>query len=105
MEVTIKGNTYPLKYSFRALMIYENITQKNFNPQGLSDVITFFYSVVVASSRDNNLRFDDFIDWIDDNPSSLNEFSNWLNDVYKHQMEISNIREDGKTDKGDDEKN
>ena len=105
MDVTIKGNTYTLKYSFRALMIYENITQKSFSPQGLSDVITFFYSVVVASSRDNNLRFDDFIDWIDDNPSSLSEFSNWLNDVYKHQMEISNIKEDEKADKGDDEKN
>lgn len=105
MDVTIKGNTYTLKYSFRALMIYENITQKNFNPQGLSDVVTFFYSVVVASSKDSTIRFDDFIDWLDDNPSSLNEFSNWLNDVYNQQMGISNINEEDKAEKGDDEKN
>lgn len=75
MEVTIKGKDIALKYSFRALMIYENITQKSFNPQGLTDVITFFYSVVVASARDSILSFDDFIDWIDDNPNKLNEFS------------------------------
>lgn len=86
-------------------MIYENITQKNFNPQGLSDVITFFYSVVVASAKDSNLKFDEFIDWIDENPSSLNEFSQWLNDVYQHQMGISNIKEDAKADEGDSEKN
>jgi hypothetical protein len=32
MEVTINGKNITLKYSFRALMIYENITQKSFNP-------------------------------------------------------------------------
>jgi hypothetical protein len=32
MNVTIKEKEITLKYSFRALMIYENITQKSFNP-------------------------------------------------------------------------
>ena len=107
MDVTIKGNTYALKYSFRALMIYENITQKSFNPQGLTDVITFFYSVVVASAKDMALSFDDFIDWIDANPSALNEFSQWLTDVYNHQVGITNkeVVDEAKTDEGESGKN
>lgn len=107
MKVTIKEREIALKYSFRALMIYENITQKSFNPQGLTDVITFFYSVVVASARDMALSFDDFLDWIDDNPSSLNDFSQWLTDVYNHQIGITNkeVADEAKTDEGDTGKN
>lgn len=107
MEVTINGKNISLKYSFRALMMYENITQKSFNPQGLTDVITFFYSVVVASTKDTTLSFEDFIDWIDDNPSKLNEFSQWLTDVYNHQVGITNkeVASEAKTDEGESGKN
>ena len=88
-------------------MIYENITQKSFNPQGLTDVITFFYSVVVASAKDMALSFDDFIDWIDANPSALNEFSQWLTDVYNHQVGITNkeVVDEAKTDEEKKRKN
>ncbi len=75
MKVTIKEKDITLKYTFRALMIYENITNKSFNPKGISDVVIFFYSVVVASSKDTSLTFDDFLDWLDDNPAAINEFS------------------------------
>lgn len=107
MEVTIKERTIALKYTFRALMIYENITQKSFNPQGLTDVITFFYSVVIASAKDSIISFEDFIDWIDDNPNKLNEFSQWLTDVYNHQVGMSNqtLAKEAKADEGESEKN
>ena len=74
MEIVIKNKTIDLKYSFRALMIYENITQKNFNPKGLSDVVVFFYSIVVATSKDTTLSFDDFLDWLDANPTAIVTF-------------------------------
>jgi hypothetical protein len=90
MEITIKGNTVSLKYSFRALMIYENITQKSFNPKGISDVVVFFYSVVVASTKDTTLSFDDFIDWLDDNATAINDFSVWLTSVFNAQSGLVN---------------
>ena len=67
MEIRIKDNTVKLKYSFRALMIYENIANKSFSPKGISDVVVFFYSVVLATTKDNTISFDDFLDWLDDN--------------------------------------
>lgn len=90
MVVKINNKDITLKYGFRALMIYENITQKSFSPKGLSDVLVFFYSVVVASARDNTLSFDAFLDWVDQTPSLLNDFSQWLSDEFSHQAEITN---------------
>ena len=90
MEIVIKNKTVSLKYSFRALMIYENITQKSFNPQGISDVVVFFYSVVVASTKDTTLSFDDFIDWLDDNATAINDFSVWLTSVFNAQSGLVN---------------
>ena len=90
MEIVIKNKTIDLKYSFRALMIYENITQKNFNPKGLSDVVVFFYSIVVATSKDTTLSFDDFLDWLDANPTAINDFSVWLTSVFNAQSGLVN---------------
>lgn len=99
MEITIKGNTVSLKYSFRALMIYENITQKSFNPKGISDVVVFFYSVVVASTKDTTLSFDDFIDWLDDNATAINDFSVWITSVFNAQSGLVNkeVQPEGQT--------
>lgn len=78
MKLTIKEKEIELKYTLRSLILFENITEKSFNPQGLSDMLTYFYCVVVASSKDYSLSFDDFIDWCDENPEALGEFSEWL---------------------------
>ena len=106
MIVNIKDKDITLKYGFRALMIYENITQKSFQPQGLSDVVTFFYSVLVASSKGENISFDEFLDWLDDNPTALNKFSDWLTEVYNHQAAVTNneLKVEGK-EEGNAEKN
>lgn len=78
MELTINEKTYTLKYSFRSLIIYENIAGKSFQPQNLTDILVFFYSCLLASGHDAALSWDDFMDYIDDNPESVNDFSDWL---------------------------
>lgn len=90
MEITFNGKTYTLRYSFRALMIYENITNKSFNPKGLSDVIVFFYAILVSSAKDTTLSFDDFVEWLDEHPTAINEFSEWLTSVFNHQAGLVN---------------
>jgi hypothetical protein len=78
MDIQIKGKTITLKYSLRAMMMYENITGGTLTPSSLTDVITFFYCVAVSSSMDYSLQMEDFIDWLDENPDVLNEFGGWL---------------------------
>ena len=105
MEIVIKGNKVSLKYSFRALMIYENITQKSFNLKGISDVVVFFYSVVVASTKDTTLSFADFIDWLDEQPTAINDFSMWLTSVFNAQSGLINKEVKPEEETTVDEKN
>jgi len=80
MKVNINGKEVELKYSFRALMVYENITDKAFNPKNLSDIINFFYSCVLCQTMKESepLGYEEFLDWLDDNPEEVNSFSEWL---------------------------
>jgi hypothetical protein len=81
MKITINEKEIELKYTLRSMLMYENITEKTFNPTTMSDIITFMYCIVVASSKDYSLKFDDFIDWLDDNPNMINEFGEWIQTV------------------------
>jgi len=58
MEITINDKTISLKYTLRAMMMYENITGGTLTPSSLTDVITFFYCVVLASSMDYSLQME-----------------------------------------------
>lgn len=78
MKITYKDKEIELKYSFRALMIYENVVNKSFSPQSLTDIITFFYCVAISNLKEDTIDFDEFVDWLDDNPGILNDFTQWL---------------------------
>lgn len=90
MKITIKGKEVELKYSLRALMMYENIENKTFQPTSLQNLMTFFYVIVVASSKDYSLTFDEFIDFVDEDPNNnlLNDFARWLNDITENQNKL-----------------
>lgn len=89
MTIKIKDKEIELKYSIRSMLMYENITEKTFSPQTMTDVITFMYCVIVSSSNDYSLKFDDFIEELDNNPEILKDFGEWLqssatnNDTFK----------------------
>jgi predicted sulfurtransferase len=88
MTVTIKEKEITLKYSLRAMMMYENITGGTLTPSNLTDVITFYFCVVLASSKDYSLSMDDFLDWLDENTDTLNEFGEWLQNVAKNNNHL-----------------
>jgi len=85
MNININEKDIELKFTLRSMMMYENITGKTFAPEGISDILTFMYCIVVSCSKDYSLQFDDFVDWLDDNQSKLAEFSEWLTNVVKTQ--------------------
>ncbi len=81
MDITINKKKITLKYSLRAMLMYENITGGTLKPSNLSDVITFYYCVVLASSMDFSLSFENFLNWLDENPESISEFGLWLQNI------------------------
>lgn len=78
MVITIKDKTINLKRTFRSLIAYESAMGKAFNPTTISESIMYFYCVIIASDTTLELTYDEFMDWLDDNPKVLNEFTQWL---------------------------
>lgn len=96
MTIEINNRTITLKYTMRSLMIYEKAAKQNFNPQGLSDIIMYFFCTVLACDKDSTLSFDEFMDWLDENPWQLNDFSNWLSSVLNKNSFINNQKKEEK---------
>ena len=89
MKVRIKEQEVELRYSMRSLFMYENITGQSFNPKSLQDFCTFFYCVVCSSNKDLDLTFDEFIDFLDEDPSKMNEFAEWLSKTMQKSSFLS----------------
>lgn len=78
MKIQIKNTEVELKNKMRSLLIYEQITNKPFNPTTVTDMILYFYSVILACKSDIDLTFSELMDIIDENPSVYEQFNEWL---------------------------
>ena len=94
-SITIKGKKYNLKYSVRSLFIFEQITKKSFKIETLLDNYVFFYSIILASNKENVLSWDDFIDAMDDDPTL---FSRMTEIIAKQQKKNELFDEEEKED-------
>ena len=110
MKVQILGREIELKATFRAYLIFENITGKSFQQLStLADVLTFFYATILGSAKTTDISFDDFLDFIDANPNVVTEFSEWMagsnavveeasnNNVEKEDVKKKTIRKQKKS--------
>lgn len=81
--IKINGVDYKIKYTIRALFIFEQITGKAFKIENLLDNYIFFYSMILANNPDNILDWDVFLNCIDDNPNLFQEMNDIVNDEEK----------------------
>lgn len=88
MTIKYKEKDITLKNTFRAMMMYENINGSTYLGGGITEAITYFYCVVVASSKDYEIEFDEFVEYLDENPDKLTEFSKWIMEVSKNQNQL-----------------
>lgn len=73
--IKINGKDYNIKYTIRALFIFEQITKRPFSIKTLLDNYIFFYSMILANNKDNILDWDEFIDALDSDSSLLQELT------------------------------
>lgn len=78
MTIQIKDKEVTLKYSFRCFFIFENIMNRSFQPNTTTDVLVFFYSTIMASDKNLDFNFDEFLDMMDENPQLLVDFSEFI---------------------------
>ncbi len=83
MKITVKDKEIELKQTFRSLIMYENLTEKAFEPKTFQDILVFLYCIVLTSSKDYSLiTFDEFIDFIDEHHQVLADMTKWLSDQF-----------------------
>lgn len=85
--IKIKDTEYNIKYTIRALFIFEQITGKAFKIETLLDNYIFFYSMILASNKDKVLDWNDFLDAVDENPNLMLE----MNKTLKEQENFDNL--------------
>ncbi len=91
-QITINGKNYNIKYSLRALFIFEQITNKSFEIKTLLDNYIFFYSMILASNKDKEpLDWDEFIDALDNNPNLMTD----MNEVVENQQKVDKLISQG----------
>ena len=78
MIVKINEKEITLKKTFRSVIAYEAAMGKSFNPQTFSETIMYFFCTLLSSDQDVEITFDDFLGYLDDNPTALKEFTDWI---------------------------
>lgn len=96
--ITINNKEYNLRYSLRALFIFERIAGKAFSIDNSMDQYLFFYCLILASNPDSELTFDDFIDACDNDKTLAPKISEFLSKEMTKQGQIeSNEAEEKKS--------
>lgn len=94
--IKIKDKEYKIKYTIRAMFIWENIMEKTFKLETIMDNYVFFYSMILANNPDDMLQWDEFIEALDENPMLIQELSEALN----AQELLNRMQSSTKTTKG-----
>lgn len=90
MEITIQNRDYKLKYTLRALFIYEQVTGKVFEMKTITDEYLFFYCLLAANNPDIPLTFDELIDELDEDPKLMVAYKEFMvKEIQKQAMFIT----------------
>lgn len=92
--ITINNTEYKVKYTIRALFIFEQITGKAFEIKTLLDNYIFFYSMILANNPDNILDWNVFIDALDSDPSIFQQLNQLVENEQKKQLLLCDNSED-----------
>lgn len=87
MEIDINDKKYKLKYTIRALFIFEQITNRQFAIKNITDTYIFLYSVLLANNPDMEMSFEQLINYCDDDITIIQQFNKFLfNEQQKNNM-------------------
>lgn len=95
MTITINNKEYKVKYTIRALFIFEQITKRPFEIKSTLDNYLFFYSMLLANNPDSLLEWDEFIDAIDNDGNLIAQLNQVIADSQKKNKLFEEATENG----------
>ena len=99
MTITINNIEYKLKYTIRALFIFEQITGKSFEVKTLLDNYVFFYSIILANNPDKPLDWEEFLDALDNDASLMAQLNIVITDYQKKESLFNDGSESSESEK------
>lgn len=92
MNNTIKigCEEYKIKYTIRALFMFEQIMNKPFEIKTLLDNYVFFYCMILASNKDKVLDWDTFLDALDNDKELFSNMNAIVNEQEKQKKIFDN---------------
>ena len=93
MTITINNKEYKLKYTIRALFIFEQTTERPFEIRNTMDNYLFFYCMLLANNPDNLLDWDEFIDAMDNDASLITQLNQVVVDSTKKNELFNEVAE------------
>lgn len=95
MNITINNKDYKVKYTIRALFIFEQITKKPFEIRTTMDNYLFFYCMLLANNPDTPLEWDDFLDAMDSDSSLIMQLNQVIMASQKKNELFNEVTENG----------
>lgn len=98
-KIKINGKEFGVKYTLRALFIFEQITNKPFEIKTLLDNYIFFYSLILANNIETPLDWDEFIDALDTDKELLDSLTKIVDDFQKRDNMFTDKEDSKDSDK------
>lgn len=92
--IKINGKEYTIKPTIRAMVIFESIIGKPFDSTLTTHNIVYFYSVVMANSKDAGLTLEEFYDAIDADENLIPSIGE---EIKRHNLPLNEESEEGGT--------
>ena len=93
IKIKINNQEFIIKQTFRALMLFEEISGRNSNEikENINDLMLLFYCILKGANKLTfQYSFDEFIDLLDDNQESIEVFNEYLQELQKEVPKQSN---------------
>lgn len=82
-----------LKWSNRAIMVFEQITERPFAINTTTEMYIFLYATILANNSDIVLTFDEFINDLDNDEELLPYLLEWFNTTLLMRSEVDKKKE------------
>lgn len=74
-----------MRSTLRNHLVYEQVTGIPFSPSKVLNVLTFMFCVLLANNDSFSMKFDEFIEAIDEDETIMHSFTAWLSDEANRQ--------------------
>lgn len=102
--IKINGEEYVIKYTIRALFMWEQITGKPFKISTLLDNYIFFYCMLIANNKDKVLNWDSYLDALDNDTTLFKQMTDIVNKAEEEKKIFDNSESSDTTDKDGEKK-